>query len=210
MLHYSNDKELLEAVRTGDEDAYAYLFRTYYPRLKNFAQKFLMDDEAAADIVQECYLRLWQRRETIITSSLQSFLYPMVRNSCLNELKHRMVVSGFEQHVMRQNSSIEALSSLDFMGRADSPMLFEELRQQIDEVLEQLPPRTHEVFIMSRFEGKKNAEIAEELGISTKVVEKHISKALRQFKKKIGVNYAHLLTLYFLYMSMCLTNYKYL
>jgi len=185
MILFSNEKELLEAVRTGIPDAYEHLFKTYFPRLHNFARRFVTDTEAASDIVQECYMQLWEHRHSAEIASLKSYLYTMVRNRCLNELKHRMVVSGFEQHTIKANTGSEALYAMGFTGRADGPLLLYELKQQVDEIMLLLPERTREVFAKSRFEGKKNREIAEELGISEKVVEKHITKALRIFGSKM-------------------------
>ena len=104
MILFSNEKELLEAVRTGIPDAYEHLFKTYFPRLHNFARRFVTDTEAASDIVQECYMQLWEHRHSAEIASLKSYLYTMVRNRCLNELKHRMVVSGFEQHTIKANT----------------------------------------------------------------------------------------------------------
>lgn len=186
MPTFTNAKDLMKAVRAGNEEAYEYLFKTYYPRLRNFAARFIDDSDMVADILQECYLRLWERRETLAVTSLQAFLFTMVRNACLNELKHRAVVWGYESHVQGGNTGSEELYALDFTGRTDELLLFDELRKQVDAILDTLPERTREVFVMSRFEGKKNREIAEALGISTKVVEKHITKALRAFTRQLG------------------------
>lgn len=96
-----------------------------------------------------------------------------------------VIADGYNVQTLTQASGSEALYNLDFLGSADEELLYHELQRQIDETLQQLPECTRQVFMMSRFEGLKNREIAEQLGISVKVVEKHISKALSVLRKRI-------------------------
>lgn len=177
----------MEAIRAGNEKAYEHLFKTYYPRLRNFAARFFDNSDTVADILQECYLRLWERRETLTVASPRAFLFTMVRNSCLNELKHRATIQGYACCEQRRNRGSEELFALDFTGHTDGPLLLDELHKQIDGILDTLPERTREVFMLSRFKSKKNREIAETLGISVKVVEKHMTKALRAFTQRLGL-----------------------
>lgn len=117
--------------------------------------------------------------------SLSSMLFTMVRNGCLNFLKHKAIAQGYNAEELKHISGSEALYNLDFLGSADEELLYNELRRQIDEVLSNLPERSRQVFVMSRFEGLKNKEIAERLDISVKVVEKHITKSLAMLRKQI-------------------------
>lgn len=192
MVDFSDDKCLLEEIRRGNESAFDYLFKSYYPRLRGYAVRFIEDEEIVRDIIQECFLKFWEKREWLSAVSVTSLLFAMVRNGCLNYLKHLTIV---EKHRIEYLASIdgeEKLYHADFAFDADNKLLYDELQEQIREVINRLPERCREVFLLSRFKQLKNKEIADKLRISTTAVEKHISKALahfaRHFKDKYPVD----------------------
>ena len=174
MMEFMDEALLLSEIRKDNEDAFAFLFKKSFPRLLGYAVRFVENEEVALDIVQECFLNFWEKRNLLVAVSVTSLLFAMVRNSCLNYLKHEAVV---EKH------RIEYLAKVGGYG-----LLYEELEQQIKSVIDNLPERCREVFVLSRFENLKNREIAEQLRISTTAVEKQIAKALdifaRHFKEK--------------------------
>ncbi|SFG03196.1 RNA polymerase sigma-70 factor [Prevotella sp. KH2C16] len=205
MRYYTDSQILMDDIRGGRSEAFEYLFKTYYPRLRNYASHFIADIDDAEDILQDCFTRLWERRETLTYISLSALLFTMVRNGCLNYLKHKSLVNNYEVDFLAHMSGSEQLYNYDFLDKTDAPLLYEELRRQIEKVMETLPPRSRQIFEMSRFEGLKNREIAAELGISVKVVEKHISKALSAFKthfKKGVATESQYLLLAWLYTMM--------
>ena len=109
------------------------LFRQYYPRLRNYASRFVESTEAAEDIVQECFVKLYQKRFSVKDVSMQALLYVMVRNSCLNYVKHRMLLqTGTAFHL-----STELTPEDDIM--------FDELRIEIERVMRGLPSKCREV-----------------------------------------------------------------
>lgn len=185
MQLYVNKDLLLNDLSAGRKEAFEYLFTTYYPRLRNYASHFITDVDDVEDIIQDCFVSLWNRRTMLTGISLSSMLFTMVRNGCLNFLKHKAIAQGYNAEELKHISGSEALYNLDFLGSADEELLYNELRRQIDEVLSNLPERSRQVFVMSRFEGLKNKEIAERLDISVKVVEKHITKSLAMLRKQI-------------------------
>ncbi len=185
MQLYVDKNILLNDLSAGRKEAFEYLFTTYYPRLRNYSLHFIADVDDVEDIIQDCFVNLWNRREMLTGVSISSMLFTMVRNGCLNFLKHKAIAEGYNIRELSQLNGSEALYNYDFLGSADEELLCDELRRQIDEVLSHLPERSRQVFVMSRFEGLKNREIAERLGISVKVVEKHVSKALAMLRKQI-------------------------
>lgn len=185
MQLYVNKDLLLNDLSAGRKEAFEYLFTTYYPRFRNYASHFITDVDDVEDIIQDCFVSLWNRRTMLTGISLSSMLFTMVRNGCLNFLKHKAIAQGYNAEELKHISGSEALYNLDFLGSADEELLYNELRRQIDEVLSNLPERSRQVFVMSRFEGLKNKEIAERLDISVKVVEKHITKSLAMLRKQI-------------------------
>ena len=146
------------------------LFTQYYPRLRNYASRLVERADVAEDIVQECFIKLYEKRFSIRDVSLQALLFVMVRNSCLNYIKHR-----------RQLEVGPCFRTVDLTPEDD--LMFIELRKEIDRVMHSLPPRCREVFYMSRFEGLNNREIAQRTQTSIQNVEKHISKAMAVFSR---------------------------
>lgn len=194
MIHDLSDDDIFQALREGSEEAFGTLFRRYYPRLSRFACKYIADEAAASDAVQTCFMRLWERRSALVGGSLQSMLYTMLRNECLNSLKHNAIVEGYVQQA-RSAADTEPLYTADFLGAADHQLLYDELQHSIDRALDTLPQRTADIFRMSRYESLKNREIAQQLGISTTAVEKHISKALKTIAAQLAQKYGTSLAL---------------
>lgn len=180
--NFSDEAFLLTELKKGNDAALEFLFKAYFPRLQGYASRFIFDGEVVKDIIQECFVKLWEKHKSIEVLSIQSLLFAMVRNSCLNYLKHRSVVNKYEIEYLAKIKGQEQLYHADFLCDADQPLLYEELQKEINYVIEQLPERRREVFLMSRFDGLKNREIAERLQISSTAVEKHISKALKNFE----------------------------
>lgn len=183
MADFTDEKILLREIKNGNDQAFEFLFRSYYPRLRGYASRFVEDQETVRDIIQESFLKFWEKRQLIEAISVSSLLFAMVRNACLNYLKHIQIV---EQHNVEYLATLpgkEELYGLDFNLTPEYTLLYKELQEQVDAVINTLPSRCREVFIMSRFDKKKNREIAETLGISTTAVEKHIAKALMTFSK---------------------------
>lgn len=162
-----NDISLLEAIRKGDEQAFERPFKSCYPRLTGYATRFVEDRETAHDIVQECFLKFWEKRNLLSSLSITSLLFAMVRNACLNHLKHFCIVEKHKLEYLAKFDGEERLYHADFKYQTDERLLYDELQEQIKVVMEKLLKRCREVFLMSRFEGLKNMEIAEKLRIST-------------------------------------------
>ncbi len=185
----TNSTQLFEAVQKGDYTAYEKLFTIYYPRLVAYATRFVASDDEARDLVQDVFVTLWEKRASYTNKSVSSLLFTMVRNACLNRLKHLMIVENHQQEFRYGEAEAEKLYQEDFMNNTSRQVLYSELQEQIEFVISKLPRRSKEVFVMSRFYHLKNAEIAERLQISVKAVEKNISRALREFKNHFDKYY---------------------
>lgn len=186
MMHIYSDNNLLIAdIRNGKHEAYEYLFATYYPRLHNYALRFLADGDAVGDIIQDCFMKLWEKRGELILQSVGALLFRMVRNQCLNYLRHKALEDSEWLQSLNLEDHSERLYSTDFLDDPDQELLFQELKRQVEQTLDALPERSRQIFTMSRFDGMKNREIAEELGISVKVVERHIGRALKMFRRQL-------------------------
>jgi RNA polymerase sigma-70 factor (family 1) len=156
------------------------LFRINYPRLKSYARKFV-DESTAEDLLQDVFLNFWNNKRNCGISNPESYLFISLRNACYNYLKKSVLQNKI--FTVSAESQDESLYHLDYHHEADLKSIKEQLEEELKEKLELLPPKCKEVFLLSRFKGLKNREVALNLGISEKVVEKHISRAFRILRK---------------------------
>lgn len=188
MTHISEDKgrrridELFELIKLGDQKALEALFAIYFPRLNDFAGKVVKDDVISQDIVQEVFVKIWEKRSEIEPINLEAFLFRLVRNRCIDYIKHLKVITHRMQKI-QINSKYEELYRIDFVGDEPYVLIEQELKQKIEKTINNLPDRCREVFILSRINGLKNKEIAEQLNINIKNVERHLSRALQAFRE---------------------------
>ena len=173
------------------------IFKEYYPRLSAFAAKFLSDD-TADDVVQECFLKIWENPH-IELRNVSSLLFTMVRNACLNELKHRAIAGSASLDSLMAEEGSEQLYWQDLSPEADIQLIGKELETQINEALSHVSDKSREIFLLSRNEGLKPKEIAERYGITRQAAEKHINAALDALKKHLPKD---LLWVAFLYIIL--------
>ncbi len=202
-MDFRDDTFLLNETKQGNEQAFRYLFTKYYRRLLGYASRFVEDYMVAEDLVQDSFARLWEKRDALESISLISLLFTIVRNNCLNYLKRQALIDIQSVDWLENLDGEERLYNLDFCPDVEMSLLYKELLAQIPQVLNQLPQRSREIFLMSRKQGLKNREIAERLAISTTAVEKHIKRALeafeQHFKEKYPIDvYRFVILLYFL------------
>jgi RNA polymerase sigma-70 factor (ECF subfamily) len=167
--------EHFKKIQRGDIKEFERVFRDLYAPLCIFAQKYLHSAESAEEKVQDTFYKLWRDRQKIsITDSLKAYLYKVVQNSCLQEIEHFKVEEKYAKFVKIQ--------SMEFATDPFEEMKLKQMTQAIDQTLHLLPENCRKIFILSRYDGLKNREIAEKLSISIKTVEANISKALQAFK----------------------------
>ncbi|WP_353719936.1 RNA polymerase sigma-70 factor [Dyadobacter sp. 676] len=175
------DSELFikQAFDTDPVRGYELLFKRYYKQLCSHAVRFVYARDVAEDIVVEVFSQFWSKQlHTSVTTSFRAYLFTTVRHAAF--------------HYMRRNFGKEAvtgeLEDLHLATPESSPqqeLQFQELVLKIEQVIRSLSRQNQKVFLMSRFEGKRNAAIAEELGISVKTVEGHITKGLAVLRKAL-------------------------
>jgi len=185
---FSNADFLLKELHKGSGEAFEFLFKNYYPRLRGYAGRFIDDPETVRDIIQDCFANLWEKRSSLKSVSIQSLLFAMVRNACINYLKHRDMIDMHRLEYTAITEGEERLYHVDFAFEPEQKLLYAELQEQIKRVIDKLPDRCREVFLLSRFEKLKNKDIAEKLQISIKAVEKHMQKALSVFSSHFKNN----------------------
>lgn len=172
---------------TLNDTSFESLFYEYSPRLCNYARRFLQDDYVAEDLVQETFMKLWEKYNGTSSSRWPALLFTILRNGCMDRLRVLSARKGLFVSESIINICDEYLYSADFRGECtpEEKTMYEELIKNLNERVNTLPPRCREVFMLSRQDCRANKEIAVMLGISEKAVEKHITKALKIMDKAI-------------------------
>lgn len=161
------------------------LYKRYYQNFLRFSTKLIGDKNLAQDIVHEVFIKLWEKRFEIKDDGIDKLLFTMTRNACLNHIKHETIVLN-KQVDLKQIRKWEELYRIEYLNNEPYALIEKELEEQINKVIYKLPDKCREVYILSRKKGLKNWEIAEKMNISLKTVEKHISRAMREFKKQFN------------------------
>lgn len=168
---------LLKGLKKSDHNSFRQLFDRYSKPLYRFSLSYLKSNEAAEDVVQEVFIKIWDKRKEIDTSkSFQSYIFTIALNSVrkyfnklteTNQLKHDIIASFSEK-------------SAEF----DEHNNFEELLLKLDDLIDQMPEKRKAIFIGKKLQGKSQNELAGEFGISTKTVEYHITEAMKFLKRE--------------------------
>jgi len=156
-----------------DESVFHSIFKEQSLQLRDFLYYKCGDLNKAEDIVQDSFVKLWQNCAKVIYDKARSYLYTIAMNQFRNELEHQKVVLKFQsrQSVQQENETPQHLLEQ------------QEFKQQLEAAISALPESQRIVFLMNRIDKKKYREIAEELGVSIKTVEKRMHQALSQLRK---------------------------
>ncbi len=175
-------------IKAGNMLAFDALYKKYSARIYKFAFSILKLPEEAENIVQDVFLSLWINREKVDeVSSVRYYVFSIAYHSSISVIRKRLKESQFLDKLMRQQDLTQESAAL----QAE----YQELEEKLNEVVNALPARQKEVYLLHRVEGLKYAEIAERLGISVNTIENHISRALRTIREKLG-NYSLLAMLF--------------
>jgi RNA polymerase sigma-70 factor (ECF subfamily) len=181
--------------KTLDEASLKALFTEHFVGLCRFASGFVKDEEAAREIVQDAFVNLWEKRDSIdLSKSVKSYLSTSVRNKCLNYLRDHKKFS-------RNLLELENLSGEGPYAQSDK-LVESDIREQIDRAMEELPEKCREIFYLSRYQHLKYQQIANKLQISVKTVETQVSKALQHMRIRLAEYLPVILALLFSTISL--------
>jgi len=182
-MQNKEEKILLEKLKNSDEFAFKNIYFLYYNKLYSFAKNFINDNEIVQDIIADVFLKIWKNREYLdIKTSLKSYLYTSVKNSCLNRLrslnKELKIIDDSEYRL----KEIEINYYTDTLINEVSAIELEEI---ISNSIKQMPEKQRIIFLLSRSEGLNSDEISKNLGISKRTVESHLYNAIKFLKEKL-------------------------
>ena len=174
------DVELVERLQNNEEGALTIIYKEYWEIMFLAAYNLVKDRSVCEDIVQEVFISLWQRREKLqIKVSLKSYLYTSTVYKVYDHFNKNKKMAKDELFDNFENK-IET-------SNPETKLMHQELIHYLDSIIETLPDKCKEVYKLSRENMLSNKEIAEQLNISQRTVEGHISKALKILKESLGV-----------------------
>ena len=169
------DSKILKELKRGDHAAFEKIFERYSKQLYQFSLSYLKSKDAAEDIVQEVFYKIWNNREAIKTdTSFQSYLFTIALNDIRLHFNKLSKLSELKHDILIDFSDLKP----EFDNRSDYQVLLDKL----DELIKQMPEKRRAVFIKKKIEEKSMKEISEELNITIKTVEYHVSEAMKFLK----------------------------
>ncbi len=162
-----------------DDQAFELLFKDHFKALHAYAHIILKDEDEAEEIVQNMFLKFWEKRELLdVQTSIKAYLYKCVYHDSLNFLKHQKIKTKY------QNFASYSMNTHHLPASSKTEMT--ELEYNLSMALNELPEQCRTIFQMSRFEELKYREIAERLGLSVKTIENQMGKALRILRLELA------------------------
>ncbi|PZR25079.1 MAG: hypothetical protein DI535_19655 [Citrobacter freundii] len=185
------DKDLIHLVAKGSEDAFTRLFRLYQERVFQTAIVYLKSSAGAEEVVQEVFIRIWQKRESLIEiQHFEAWLRTLTRNHIIDHLRklarESALMKGLPGHAELQENTA------DYKARES------QYKQLLQEAMKELSPRQQEIYRLLKDEQLTYEQAGERLGLSALTVKTHISRAfqsIRSFLEKHGEVYVLLLLL---------------
>lgn len=180
---------IIKQLQDGNEKVFEQIVREYWPRMFKFALIYTQNNETSQELVQDTFLVLWNNRAILKdNTNLITYLMVVLRNMCLNLLEQtrirQLYIEEIDDETIYQRANLYVLQD-----EASQIVESEDLHKAIERALSKLPEKTREVFMLSRYDGLKNQQIAETKNISQKTVEYHISKALQILKEELPQDY---------------------
>ena len=172
------DTDLMERLRDGDDLALKLIYKKYWTQLYTSAHNVLHDQPACEDIIQDLFINLWNKREQIeIKASLKSYLFASVRYEVYRQVRHGSVREDIFENIQDRLQTPSEYGNIEHR----------ELLSYVNSIVNNLSEKCKVVYKLSREEQLSHKEIARKLDISTKTVENHLNKALRQLRTSLGL-----------------------
>ena len=178
MAETGNDHNLVQLLQKGNVAAFDSLFTVYSPKLYGFALKYFKNEAEAEELVQEVFVKVWENRQTLKSElSFKSYLFTIALNQIRKYFNKKATSLRYLESLQKEHeiAGNHAIHEDDY----------ESAFQQINLIIEQMPPRRRDIFTRSKLEGKSSKEIAAELNISAGTVDNQVSEALGFIRSRL-------------------------
>jgi RNA polymerase sigma-70 factor (ECF subfamily) len=178
-----NEQQLLVQAASGDERAFAELFHAYRNKLYSFVCDMTGVDLRGEDVVQEVFLKIWQQRAGLRdVENFNAYIFRMCRNYVIDQLRKRSRETVLHSSLFRpDNGSV--------VEDPEDTLLRKEVRQKLQEAIDQLPPQQQRIFLLHKEKGLQHQEIAVQLGLSVSTVQNHLFRAVGNIREFLNTRY---------------------
>jgi RNA polymerase sigma-70 factor (ECF subfamily) len=178
IISYS-DEQLMQEIKADNMFAFDVLYKKYSRRLYKFGFSIIKSKEETENLIQDVFLCLWENRHKVEKdSSVKSYVFTIAYNSAISIIRKKAKESQFIEYI----KTIQEINEEPVNVKLE----YDELTNKLDDIIQTLPPRQKEVYLLHRVEGLKYSEIAEQLNISENTIENHMSRALKTIRAKLG------------------------
>ena len=166
-----------------EETRFEDIYLSYFSKMKYFAKEYVISEEDAENIVQDVFVELWENKEMLnMHMNLIAYLFTTIKNKCLNQLRHKLVVQETASK-LQEEYTISLRMNLDSLEAFDNNLFSDQdIEKIISRALDTLSEKCRTIFIMSKIEGKKQKEIAQELNISINTIETQMGIAYKKLR----------------------------
>ena len=186
------DQALVIELKDGSQLAFKQLFDRYTPRIYRFAKSYLKSDADAEELVQDVFLKLWEKRETLDESkNIRAYIFKIAINSIYNLSKRQNYKQIYNEFVT--NNFTQGGNEFTW-----NEVVYNELKVLLNLYIDKMPAQRRNIFLMSRKHGLSNQEIAKNLNISPRTVENQIYRSISYLRKQLKPNSVFLLLFFFL------------
>ncbi len=187
-----NDQELIPLLVKGSKEAFHILYMRYGVKIRRFARSYLKQDQDCEELVQDVFLRLWDKKEILDSSgNLRAFLYKIAVNSIYDFIKRKNI----EQAFLDYSVSKPETSDLTW-----EEVVYQDMLAHITRLIDKMPDQRKKIFVLSKEKGLTNDEIAQRLNLSKRTVENQLYRATSFLKKNLKLNsVASMLVFYLFY-----------
>jgi len=170
------DKNLASQIKKDDKKAFQELFERYAPRIYNFSLSYLKDKNDTEELVQNVFLKIWEKRDLLNASqNIKAFIFKIAVNTIYDFIRRKNIESAFLDYARLNYTTNENYTW--------HSVIFEEMQQNLNALLAQMPEQQQKIFRLSKLEGFSNDEIAKKMNLSKRTVENHLYRALTFLKK---------------------------
>ena len=182
------EQDLLRQLIRGDIAGYEVLFHKYYPTFFAFIKGMTKETAVAEDIAQNIFMKVWLNREKLdAAKSIRNYLFVLAKHEIYNYFRTKSRTFTTLKEAIAQTESKGGGGTLPSRNEIEEKLDLAETAEQVEIIVGKMPPQRQQIFRMSRFEHMPSREIAEQLNLSVRTVDKHLELALKELRKYLNI-----------------------